>query len=71
MAQVTTGSHGPRVLLDATGVPADRGGIGRYVDGLVGALAEAGLDLAVVCQRSDADRFTRLAGWPGSRPACR
>jgi glycosyltransferase involved in cell wall biosynthesis len=62
MAQVTTGSHGPRVLLDATGVPADRGGIGRYVDGLVGALAEAGLDLAVVCQRSDADRFTRLAG---------
>ncbi|MDX6219094.1 MAG: hypothetical protein QOJ48_2306, partial [Frankiales bacterium] len=29
---------GPRVLVDATAVPADRGGVGRYVDGLVTAL---------------------------------
>jgi glycosyltransferase involved in cell wall biosynthesis len=29
----------PRVLVDATSVPADRGGVGRYVDGLLGALA--------------------------------
>jgi glycosyltransferase involved in cell wall biosynthesis len=50
------------VLLDATAVPADRGGVGRYVDGLAGALAAAGKDLVVVCQRSDADRFHRLAG---------
>ena len=28
----------PRVLVDATSVPADRGGVGRYVDGLLGAL---------------------------------
>jgi glycosyltransferase involved in cell wall biosynthesis len=49
------------VLLDATAVPADRGGVGRYVDGLVGALCEAGQDLVVVCQRSDAERFHRLA----------
>jgi glycosyltransferase involved in cell wall biosynthesis len=61
MSPVSTGSHGPRVLLDATGVPADRGGVGRYVDGLVSALASAGLDLVVVCQRSDAERFTRSA----------
>ena len=41
----------PRVLVDATGVPADRGALGRYVDGLVCALARAGADLAVACQR--------------------
>ena len=39
------------MLLDATAVPADRGGVGRYVDGLIGALGAAGADLAVVCQR--------------------
>jgi glycosyltransferase involved in cell wall biosynthesis len=51
----------PRVLLDATAVPADRGGVGRYVDGLIGALAGAGVDLTVVSQRSDAERFARLS----------
>jgi glycosyltransferase involved in cell wall biosynthesis len=52
------------VLLDATAVPADRGGVGRYVDGLVRALSAAGrdvVDLVVVCQRSDAQRFELLA----------
>ena len=33
-----TGLSGPRVLVDATAVPADRGGVGRYVDGLIAAL---------------------------------
>ncbi|MDP9416515.1 MAG: glycosyltransferase family 4 protein [Actinomycetota bacterium] len=51
----------PRVLLDATAVPADRGGVGRYVDGLVAALDEAGAQLAVVSQRSDAERYRALA----------
>jgi glycosyltransferase involved in cell wall biosynthesis len=51
----------PRVLVDATGVPSDRGGVGRYVDGLVTALAAAGADLAIACQRSDAGRYGRLA----------
>ena len=51
----------PRVLLDATAVPADRGGVGRYVDGLVCALAASGQEIVVVCQRSDAERFHRLA----------
>ena len=55
-------SSAPRVLLDATAVPSDRGGVGRYVDGLVGALSAAGQDLVVVCQRSDAERFHRFAG---------
>jgi glycosyltransferase involved in cell wall biosynthesis len=56
----TTGLSGPRVLVDATAVPADRGGVGRYVDGLISALAEAGADLAIVCQRADAERYGRL-----------
>jgi len=51
----------PRVLIDATPVPADRGGLGRYVDGLIAALAAAGADLAIACQRSDAERCSRLA----------
>ena len=51
-----------RVLLDATAVPADRGGVGRDVDGLVSSLRAAGQDLVVVCQRSDAERFSRIAG---------
>jgi len=50
----------PRVLIDATAVPADRGGLGRYVDGLLAALASLDADLAVVCQRVDAERYGRL-----------
>src|SRR5579875_288337 len=51
----------PRVLVDATAVPADRGGVGRYVDGLLAALGEVGADLAIVCQRADAERYSQLA----------
>jgi glycosyltransferase involved in cell wall biosynthesis len=54
-----------RVLVDATDVPADRGELGRYVDGLIGALGVAGVDLAITCQRSDEERYGRLA--PGAR----
>jgi len=50
----------PRVLVDATAVPADRGALGRYVDGLVIALCHAGADLAVACQRADEERYGRL-----------
>src|SRR6202050_3308762 len=50
----------PRVLVDTTAVPADRGALGRYVDGLVGALDAAGADLAVACQRADEERYGRL-----------
>jgi glycosyltransferase involved in cell wall biosynthesis len=49
------------VLVDATAVPADRGGVGRYVDGLVAALHVAGADMALVCQRTDAERYSRIA----------
>jgi glycosyltransferase involved in cell wall biosynthesis len=51
----------PRVLVDAAAVPADRGALIRYVDGLVAGLDRAGADLAVVCQRSEAERYRSLA----------
>src|SRR5690606_14884254 len=54
-------SRMPRVLVDAAAVPADRGALIRYVDGLVAALDRAGADLAVVCQRADAARYRSLA----------
>ena len=56
-----------RVLVDATDVPTDRGALGRYVDGLIAALAVAGVDLAVVCQLADEERYARLA--PGAKIA--
>jgi glycosyltransferase involved in cell wall biosynthesis len=58
-----TAGRPPRVLVDATSVPADRGGVGRYVDGLIGALGKvtgSHVDLAVVCQRTDVERYARM-----------
>jgi glycosyltransferase involved in cell wall biosynthesis len=58
-----------RVLFDATSVPADRGGVGRYVDGLLGALAALsgtggppaeGFQLVLAVQRTDVERYRRL-----------
>jgi glycosyltransferase involved in cell wall biosynthesis len=51
----------PRVLIDATAVPADRGGVGRYVDALVAALDADGAQLSVVCQPRDAGFYGKLA----------
>ncbi|CRK59739.1 glycosyl transferase, group 1 [Alloactinosynnema sp. L-07] len=51
----------PAVLIDATAVPADRGGVGRYVDSLVAALAADGAALSVVCQPRDTRLYSELA----------
>jgi glycosyltransferase involved in cell wall biosynthesis len=48
------------VLVDATAVPPDRGGVGRYVDELLPALATEGADLAVACQAHDVAHYARL-----------
>ena len=63
----------PCVLVDATAVPADRGGVGRYVDSLVAALDSDGARLAVVCQPRDAALYGSLAvmapsGWASIGP---
>ncbi len=52
-----------RVLLDATAIPADRGGVGRYLDGLATGYRDAGLAdrLTIVCQVRDAAGFGALA----------
>jgi len=50
-----------RVLVDATEAPADRGALGRYLDGLIAALGAAGNDLAIACQRADEERYRNLA----------
>jgi glycosyltransferase involved in cell wall biosynthesis len=52
---------GPRVLVDATAVPANRGGVGRYVDQLIPALDALGTDLVVVGQRRDLEHYAKLA----------
>lgn len=51
----------PRVLLDATAIPAERGGVGRYVDNLAAALDQLGAALSVVCQSHDGPVFAELA----------
>lgn len=51
----------PAVLLDATAIPADRGGVGRYVDELAGALNTAGTRLSIACQQRDAEHFNAVA----------
>ncbi|MBP2474598.1 glycosyltransferase involved in cell wall biosynthesis [Crossiella equi] len=55
----------PSVLIDATAVPADRGGVGRYVDSLVAALDADGARITVVCQPRDAELYHAMA--PASR----
>lgn len=51
----------PHILLDATAVPADRGGVGRYVDSLLSALDTDGARTSVVCQPRDADLYSEIA----------
>jgi glycosyltransferase involved in cell wall biosynthesis len=51
----------PRVLLDATAVPGNRAGVGRYVDSLVPELAATDIDLHLVCQSTDAAYYAALA----------
>ena len=59
----------PRVLIDATAVPADRGGVGRYVDCLVAALDADGAVPMVLCQPRDAELYARLAPHADVLPA--
>lgn len=50
-----------RVLLDATAVPVDRGGVGRYVDELVPELDRLGADLVLAVQQRDVAHYRALA----------
>ncbi|MGF1661136.1 MAG: glycosyltransferase family 4 protein [Kineosporiaceae bacterium] len=50
----------PTVVLDATAIPADRGGVGRYVDGLLAGTVQVDADPVVVSTTRDADLFTSM-----------
>ena len=50
----------PLVLVDATAISAQRGGVGRYVEELVRESVLAGLPLVVVCQPRDEKAFADL-----------
>ena len=50
-----------RVLMDATAIPTNLGGVGRYVDDLVPELEAQGVELTMAVQERDAEHFaTRL-----------
>jgi glycosyltransferase involved in cell wall biosynthesis len=48
---------GLRVLIDATPIPPQRGGVGRYVEEVVRALSKLPLDIVIVCQPHDVKLF--------------
>jgi glycosyltransferase involved in cell wall biosynthesis len=48
-------------LIDATAIPAERGGVGRYVDSLVQALDQDAARIVVVCQDRDEQHYASLA----------
>lgn len=54
----------PRILVDATAVPQDRGGVGRYLDNVVRGLDQLGAPLLVAAQGRDREVWARLA--PGA-----
>ena len=51
-----------KVLCDATALPANRGGVGRYVDELVARLPSLGVDTHVAAQPRDWERFAASVG---------
>ena len=51
-----------RVLIDASALPPLRGGVGRYVDELIDHLPQVGVEVAVVCQPRDVERYTESVG---------
>ena len=48
-----------RVLVDVTAIPRDRGGVGRYLDGVLPALGTLDVDLVLVAQPHDVQGFRR------------
>jgi glycosyltransferase involved in cell wall biosynthesis len=58
-------SPSPHVLVDATAIPANRGGVGRYLEHLLPALDAAGTTMTIVAKRADAEWIA--ASVPGAR----
>jgi glycosyltransferase involved in cell wall biosynthesis len=48
-----------KVIVDVTAIPQDRGGVGRYLDGVLPALGVRDVQLLLVAQPHDVDSFSR------------
>lgn len=57
--------HSPSVLVDATSLPPNWGGVARYIEGVLGGLAELGETVDVVVKPDDLERLRASA--PGHR----
>ncbi|MDI5943296.1 AMP-binding protein, partial [Micromonospora sp. DH15] len=60
---ITINERGGCVITGRSDATLNRGGVGRYVDGLLGALGKVcgqGIDLAVVGLRTDLERYSRM-----------
>lgn len=51
----------PRTLIDLTSVPEQLGGVGRYLEGLLGGMAALGAKPIVVCRREHRAHFAKIA----------
>jgi glycosyltransferase involved in cell wall biosynthesis len=51
------------VLLDCTAIPAHRGGVGRYIEGLLAGLSPDEVVLSLAVQRRDRRTLAALAPW--------
>ncbi|HET6210626.1 MAG TPA: glycosyltransferase family 1 protein [Jatrophihabitans sp.] len=52
------------MLFDATAVPADRRGVGRYVDSVIPAFAGTEASIRVLCRPEDVEHYRQLSGQP-------
>lgn len=59
------------VLLDCTAIPANRTGVGRYVEGLLRGFDPEQLQLTLVVQRRDWEALTKRVPWATIRPVAR
>lgn len=53
----------PHVLLDCTAIPAHRGGVGRYVEGLLRGFEPSQVRLTLAAQARDRDALAELVPW--------
>lgn len=53
----------PRVLLDCTAIPANHGGVARYVDGLLCGFDPGSFNLTLAVQDRDREAFADIVPW--------
>ena len=53
----------PTVLMDCTAIPANHGGVARYIHGVLEGFESDDFDLVVVAQHSDRERLEASAPW--------